>query len=164
MLKIYIANLGKYNEGQLVGEWVTLPATSDDLEAVYTRIGINSEYEETAIHDFETDLPISINEYDNVSELSEMVEQFEALDDWERETVEAILEAGYYSDINEAIEHVGSYNLITEASNNYDLGYYFYECGCIEIPDHLRNYFDFAAYGRDISFDGTFTANGFLLG
>lgn len=25
MLKIYIANLGKYNEGELVGKWVELP-------------------------------------------------------------------------------------------------------------------------------------------
>lgn len=24
-MKIYLTNLGKYNEGQLVGEWVELP-------------------------------------------------------------------------------------------------------------------------------------------
>ena len=28
----YITNLGKYNEGELVGEWVKFPTTSEDLE------------------------------------------------------------------------------------------------------------------------------------
>lgn len=28
----YITNLGKYNEGELVGEWVKFPTTSEDLQ------------------------------------------------------------------------------------------------------------------------------------
>lgn len=28
----YITNLGKYNEGELVGEWVKFPTTSEDLK------------------------------------------------------------------------------------------------------------------------------------
>ncbi|MBR5316027.1 MAG: antirestriction protein ArdA [Firmicutes bacterium] len=170
MLRTYIANLGKYNEGFLVGEWVDLPITEEELEEVYERIGISEEpdengniYEETAIHDYETDLPITVGEWDNVLELSEAIEVFEDLQEWELETVKALLEAGYYSDILEAVEKVDNYTLI-EAEDDYDLGYYFYEQGCIEIPEHLVNYFDFAAYGRDISFDGAYTSYGFLLG
>lgn len=34
MLKIYLTNLGKYNEGYLIGEWVTLPIDDDELEEV----------------------------------------------------------------------------------------------------------------------------------
>ena len=29
-MEIYLTNLGKYNEGYLVGEWVHLPISSDD--------------------------------------------------------------------------------------------------------------------------------------
>lgn len=31
MLKIYLTNLGKYAEGYLIGEWVELPITDDEL-------------------------------------------------------------------------------------------------------------------------------------
>lgn len=31
-INIYIAYLAKYNEGKLIGEWITLPTDDDDLE------------------------------------------------------------------------------------------------------------------------------------
>ena len=40
-MRIYIANLGKYNEGELVGAWFTPPV---DFEEVKERIGLNDEY------------------------------------------------------------------------------------------------------------------------
>ena len=54
-MRIYIANLGKYNEGELVGAWFTPPV---GFEEVKERIGLNDEYEEYAIHDYE--LPFEI--------------------------------------------------------------------------------------------------------
>ena len=47
-MQVYIANLGKYNEGELVGAWFTFPI---DFEEVKEKIGLNDEYEEYAIHD-----------------------------------------------------------------------------------------------------------------
>ena len=38
----FITNLGKYNEGELVGEWVKFPTTSEELQKVFERIGIGS--------------------------------------------------------------------------------------------------------------------------
>ena len=40
--KIFLTNLGKYNEGELVGEWVALPTTKENLSQVMKRIGICS--------------------------------------------------------------------------------------------------------------------------
>ena len=40
MFNIFITNLGKYNEGFLIGEWLELPATDEDIEACLERIGI----------------------------------------------------------------------------------------------------------------------------
>ena len=39
-MKIYLTNLGKYNDGELVGEWISLPISEEDLNAVFDRIMI----------------------------------------------------------------------------------------------------------------------------
>ena len=54
---IHISNLGKYNEGELVGAWFTPPV---DFEEVKERIGLNDEYEEYAIHDYELPFELSL--------------------------------------------------------------------------------------------------------
>lgn len=46
------------------------------------------------------------------------------------------------------------------------LGYYFAEeVDCLEIPENIRNYFDYEAYGRDIRLSGniTYTSFGCLI-
>ena len=68
-MRIYIANLGKYNEGELVGAWFTPPV---DFEEVKERIGLNDEYEEYAIHDYE--LPFEIDEYTPIEEVNRLCE------------------------------------------------------------------------------------------
>ena len=45
-MSIYLTNLGKYNEGYLIGKWVKLPVAADKLDEVLEEIGINEEYEE----------------------------------------------------------------------------------------------------------------------
>ena len=49
-MAVYIANLGKYNEGYLVGAWFTFPIDEEDVKE---KIGLNEQYEEYAIHDTE---------------------------------------------------------------------------------------------------------------
>ena len=34
----FITNLGKYNEGELVGEWVKFPTTAEEMKEVFRRI------------------------------------------------------------------------------------------------------------------------------
>lgn len=157
MLNIFLTNLGKYNEGALVGEWVSLPASDEELEAVKNRIGINEQYEEWFITDYETDIHgVSVGEYDDIEELNELAEAIEE----NPEQVEALLYFGY--DITaENIENV-SYITTAEGldSENYAVGYYYaIECGCLEIPSNIEPYFDFEAYGRDIMLEGQFYTN-----
>ena len=55
----FVTNLGKYNEGELVGEWVKFPTTQEEMQKVLERIGIGSvddfgqPYEEIFITDYE---------------------------------------------------------------------------------------------------------------
>ena len=41
--RAYITNLGKYNEGELVGEWVDFPIDEDEFNDILTRIEIGPQ-------------------------------------------------------------------------------------------------------------------------
>ena len=34
----FVTNLGKYNEGMLVGEWVKFPTTEEEMQKVFSRV------------------------------------------------------------------------------------------------------------------------------
>ena len=53
-MAVYIANLGKYNEGYLVGAWFTFPIDEEDVKE---KIGLNEQYEEYAIYN----IPITVD-------------------------------------------------------------------------------------------------------
>lgn len=164
MLKIYLTNLGKYNEGYLIGEWVTLPVDDDELEEVKKRIGINEHYKEMFITDYESDIDgVKVSEYSDIAELNEMVEILECYDDDDKGTLIALMsECGYT--INEAIEKSSDVNIFYHCDNMEDVArVYCKENGFLKsVPNHLRNYFDFAAFGSYMSLKGhfVFTNNG----
>lgn len=74
-MAVYIANLGKYNEGYLVGAWFTFPLDEEDIAE---RIGLNAEYEEYAVHDTDN-FPVEISEYTSITELNRIYEQVQEL-------------------------------------------------------------------------------------
>ena len=45
-MAVYIANLGKYNEGYLVGAWFTFPIDEEDVKE---KIGLNEQYHDICI-------------------------------------------------------------------------------------------------------------------
>ena len=50
LFEAYITNLGKYNEGRLVGETLKFPATTEEVQALLKRIGVDGvRYEEIFI-------------------------------------------------------------------------------------------------------------------
>ena len=162
-MRIYLTNLGKYSEGHLIGEWVDLPISEEELQKVLDRIGINEEYEEYFITDYETDLDgIEIGEYSNLDDLNEIAETLESLDDDEKEVVDAIMSEGY--SLEEAIEKKDDCMVYCDCSDMEDVAReYAEQTGLLNsIPENLQSYFDFEAYGRDMSYEGTFvfTNNG----
>ena len=66
MINVYITNLGKYNEGDLIGKWLELPATDEEIENVIKEIGIDGVlYEEYFFTDWEVIDGIEISERRN---------------------------------------------------------------------------------------------------
>ena len=88
----YITNLGKYNEGELVGKWIELPIDEDDFEEELKEIGIGEEdefgqvYEEYFWTDWECDIPgvtDNLGEYVSLESVNELAEKVESVDDEE---------------------------------------------------------------------------------
>ena len=150
-MRIYIANLGKYNEGELVGAWFTPPV---DFEEVKERIGLNDEYEEYAIHDYE--LPFEIDEYTPIEEINRLCEMVEDLPEHIQEELSEL--QSYFGSIEELCEHEDDIICHSGCDDMADVArYYLEESGQLgELPAHLQNYIDYAAYGRDMELDGTF--------
>ena len=96
-MAVYIANLGKYNEGYLVGAWFTLPIDEEDVKE---KIGLNEQYEEYAIHDTDN-FPIAIGEYVSIEELNEMYEMIEELPDYIVECLDEFI--SHYGTLEEVI-------------------------------------------------------------
>lgn len=163
MLKIFLTNLGKYNEGHLIGEWVSLPIDNNKLKEVKKRIEINKYYEEMFVTDYECDIDgVKVNEFDDIEELNEMTKTLEELDETDKEIIGAIMSRGY--SINEAIDKKDDVMIFYDCNDMEDVAMqYCKECGILdEMSEHLQSYFDFAAYGRDLEIEGTFifTDNG----
>lgn len=157
MIKGFITNLGKYNEGELIGEWIEFPIDEDELEAVFERIGINDEYEEYFFTDWECELFLGLGEYENINELNELVEVFEGSD---LEILKAITECGY--DARHAVDMVDNVSFY-EGMTLEELAYDIVE-NCYDLPEFALRYFDYEAFARDLGFDGyTEVSNGVIL-
>lgn len=150
-MQVYIANLGKYNEGELVGAWFTPPI---DIDEVIERVGLNDEYEEYAIHDYE--LPFEIDEYTPLEEINRLCAMVEELDYPINEEISEL--SGCYGSLEELCDHKDEIFHYADCNDMTDVAYYLIdECGTIgEIPDRIRSYIDYEAYGRDLELEGRF--------
>ena len=155
-IKIFLTNLGRYVEGCLIGEWVKLPVTEDKLEAVLSRIGINEEYEEFFISDYDASFSnLHISEYASIQDLNQLAERIEDLADFDYDKLAAVLECEScmtIAEILEIIDDLDSFDLLEGIDTDYAIGEYFVEVNDLlhGIPDHIQRYFDFESYGRDI--------------
>jgi hypothetical protein len=102
-LRAFIANLEKYNEGELVGEWVDFPVSPDVMQGVLDRIGIGDNdpfgniYDEIFITDMTTNVPhVSdiITAHENVEKLNYYAACVQALSEEEFAKYKAVLEEG----------------------------------------------------------------------
>ena len=169
--KIFLTNLGKYNEGCLMGEWVKLPIPEDKLQGGLDRIGISNQYGEYFITDYESSFPnLHISEYASIDQLNELAEQIASLTDYDYDKLGSVLEAESNTSVAEILEIIAeldSFDLLAEVDVDEGLGEYYAECCCIfqGIPEHIQRYFDYEAYGRDIRLERNccFTSYGVVI-
>ena len=174
----FITNLGKYNEGELVGEWVKFPTTAEEMKEVFKRIGIGQRddfgqpYEEWFITDYDCyvdGLYDKLGEYESLDELNYLASKLDEMSDSEYAQFQAGMEMGDHSgslqEIINLTENLDCYEVYPNIEDYDDLGrYYIEELEVMQVPEHLQNYIDYEAYGRDVAMDenGSFTDQGYV--
>ena len=174
----FITNLGKYNEGELVGEWVKFPTTAEEMKEVFKRIGIGQRddfgqpYEEWFITDYDCyvdGLYDKLGEYENLDELNYLASKLDEMSDSEYAQFQAGMEMGDHcgslQEIINLTENLDCYEVYPDIHDYDDLGrYYIEELDVMQVPEHLQNYIDYEAYGRDVALEenGTFTDQGYV--
>ena len=174
----FITNLGKYNEGELVGEWVKFPTTAEEMKKVFDRIGIGQRddfgnpYEEWFITDYDCyvdGLYDKLGEYESLDELNYLASKLDEMSRGEYEQFQAAMEIGDHTgsvqEIINLTENLDCYDVYPDIHDYDDLGrYYIDELDAMQVPEHLKNYIDYEAYGRDIAMDesGDFTDLGYV--
>lgn len=170
----FVTNLGRYNEGFLDGEFLKLPATTEEVQALFQRIHVDGvQYEEIFITDYETSISglyDCLTEYADLDELNYLATLLDDMDEGDREKFEAALSSGEHtSGLKELInlaQNLDCYEYYPGICDEDDLGRYMIdEMGAMEVPEYLENYIDYEAYGRDVSLEdgGTFTENGYIV-
>ena len=96
LLNVAVTNLGKYNEGYLIYEWLRLPASEEEIQECFKKIGLNEEYEEYFITDYESDVGLKCSEYTSLKELNENIQELEDVTKGDYDKLQAVIERDYY--------------------------------------------------------------------
>ncbi|MDO4212005.1 MAG: antirestriction protein ArdA [Bacteroidales bacterium] len=184
---VWIGNLGKYNEGDLVGEWVKFPTTYQEMRGVMERIGIGQPvdpddplfgyYEEHYIGDYDCyvdGLMDVAGEYTSLDSLNMLAVQLESLNEPDYHKFVAAQSLVDCSSVDDLVHLAGNlhlYSLDPGVKNEYDLGYQ-HVAALRELRDndefdkcgYLWNHINYKSLGEEIasSLDGCFTNYGYV--
>ena len=174
---IYLTNLGKYNEGELIGQWLNVPCSNDEFKQALSNIGVDGvQYEEYFITDYEYIKGIS--EYSNIQEVNEIAELSKTIENIVNSTInndfstfdsdKDFIRNSLYDRVielkdeqeytqDEIIEELESYNIFTEYTKENcnaleSLGYYLLEefnyLNYDELDQEVQSYINVEKFGR----------------
>ena len=150
---IYVACLAAYNSGHLHGSWIVPSQDEEELQEQINKILKSSPVayaEEWAIHDY-NNFP-NLGEYPSIKNICAIAE---AMETFEPTVVHGYLENFGYShvdydtligDIDDAF--IGTYDSFRDFADDTAEDTLLMDC-----PEHIRNYFDYDAYARDLEMD-----------
>lgn len=143
-INIYLANLSKYNGGELDGKWIELPESNLDKKLKE----ILCEDEEWIILDAECDF-LDIGEYQDIFKLNKLAFTLKDLKSYEARALKSILEVETNMEDALNILKEEKYILYDDVSDDRDLGEYLIENAYINVSEELEMYIDTEALGRD---------------
>ena len=176
MFEAYVTNLGLYPErGAGAGEYLKFPTTVEEVQALFSRIGIDGkQYEEYFITDYDSDilgLTDHLGEYESLDELNYLAHLLEEMTPDELEKLEAVMDAGEYTssvrDLINLTQNLDCFDFYSDVNNEEELGrMYIQDFEAMQVPEHLIDYIDYEAYGRDIRINdgGHFAPGGYVAG
>ena len=173
VFEAFISNPALYSAGHLVGETLHFPTNTEEVQSLLKRIGVDGvRCQEYFIISFDSDilgLYDYLGEYENIDELNHLAHLLKELSPSERETLEAVMDSGQHcgsvQDLINLTQNLDCYDLHPGVDNEEMLGrLYVEDMESLEVPDNIKPYFDFEAYGRDISINenGHFAPGGYV--
>lgn len=169
-----MTNLGLYPErGAGAGEYLKFPTTVEEVQALFSRIGIDGkQYEEYFITDYDSDilgLTDHLGEYESLDELNYLAHLLEEMTPAELEKLEAVMDAGEYTssvkDLINLTQNLDCFDFYSDVNSEEELGrMYIQDFEAMQVPEHLIDYIDYEAYGRDIRINdgGHFAPGGYV--
>lgn len=161
-IKIYVANLSAYNNGQLIGGWFTLPTPLEEIFKVVfspNELDENGQpYGDFTIHDYQA--PFEIQEYENLKKLNEIAEMFEGLSEEQVDIIVELKKQGIITcllDGYEALDNIRHYRNCQGMSDvAYQVVHERYNFGTTDIPDVFLTHFNYDSYGDELETSGTY--------
>jgi len=156
MLKLYTVNLAEYTAGDFVGAWIILPTDEDAIKAHLK--ALQSVNEVIAIHDYESDFPFEVGEYDNIYALNRTMQEFERVAETDRQIVALIAKTkGLKLEQVIQIHQDGKY-MAFKCSSLEELGHYLNDEGFLsyEIPEEVTDYIDFERLAKNWLMTGNY--------
>lgn len=145
--------------GHLIGEWVQLPITDDELQATLTAIGITDEHDTFFISDSETEnFDIPIDQYTSFSELNNLVARIDEVDEDDHYKLAALIEIEGPTDFDAVyniIDRLDEYDFLSEIQDDETLGRYFaIDCDMLQgTPANMVRFFNFRSYGWSLRYE-----------
>lgn len=163
--KVYVGTYAKYNNGSIAGAWIDL-SEIDDVNEFYDTIKELHKDESDPEYMYQDAENLPPNTYSESGMEWPSLIAYAKLDEEEKELVDAYLGAGggdITEDILEEAQDRLAYTHDQSYSSNYSsfaeqVGYQMAE-DFGDIPEHLRGYIDYEAYGQSylddcIEYDG----------
>ena len=174
IFEAYVTNLGKYNEGELLSEPLKFPAATEEVQAVLKRIDVEGlRYEEYFMAEYVSDIPglaQSLGEYADIDELNHLAHLLSELNESELDIFSAAVSAGEHTasvgDLINLVHNIGCYDFYRGITDDETLGrIYVDDLEMLDVPDQVKPYFDYEAYGRDacIHENGHFAPGGYVV-
>ena len=169
-----LLNADKCREGEVAETDVVFPTTKAAIQEALKAVGVDGVRCRNVFL-IEHDSNLSgfchcLNQSDSVDELNYLCHLLSDMTDTELATFRAVVEYGAHNEnaaalINLAL-NVETYDFYAGVDSDKELGrIYVEDMGTIDVPEEVRPFFDYAAYGRKVREDdkGCFVNDGYLM-
>ena len=155
-IKIYVASLEAYNQGRMVGDWLT-PSDYSDFEKFNDAIQVATEYaDEVAVHDYE-----GINLNNEYPDFEKLYEFCQALEDshLDEEVITAYAD-NIHSELTPELIEAAEENYVGTCDSFQEFADEDADCRIEEIVNKearqfVYDNFDYEGYARDLRHDYT---------
>ena len=171
---VNIANLGKYNAGQLDETLLSFPTTTEQVQAALREIGVDGlRYQEIIILECRTSirgLADKIGDFDHIDELNYLASRLAELTPEQLKKFSAAAEhdeyGGSLQDLINLTHNLDCYDLLPDVKTDEDYGRHLVDTRRkFFLPRQARLYFDYESYGQctAINEGGCYTPQGYIF-